>query len=889
MIGNTILHYKILEKLGEGGMGVVYKAEDTKLKREVALKFLPTNALQGSDEKDRFLREAQAAAAFSHTNIAHIYAIEEFDGQMFIVMEFIEGKSLEEIVGVNGGTPMPLNQAINYATQIAAGLQAAQEKGVTHRDVKSSNIMVTDKDVVKIMDFGLAKLAHRSKMTVQGATLGTAAYMSPEQARGEVVDHRADIWSLGVVLYEMISGQLPFKGEYEQAVIYSILNEEPEPLTAVRSGLPIALDGIIAKALAKDPDIRYQHVDELPADLKALDTAAISRSGISVVQSTSGRSESRKGTSLPWIIAAISLVALALALAFMFVSKKPAERENLRLNLSAVTSQEQALLRTEVPALALSPDGNTLVYTVTAGGQSQLYLRSLTDFEAVPIDGTENARAPFFSPDGQWIGFLAEGRIKKLSLLGGVVETVSDAPGFRGTSWGPDNTIVFSPQFNSGLMAISATGGPSRQITFLDTTQQERTHRWPQVLPDGKWVLYTIGDLNSPNSYVNARLAMQSLETGVRHILDVRGEMARYIEPGFIIVARNGNLLAAPFSLKDFKTTQPLLPVLDQVDGDGASGVAHFDISKSGRLIYLAGLRNEEGELVWVDRQGKVEPLPLPVGGYHTPRISPDGTRLTVGVVKARQGNNWIYNFKTGVFRQNTFVEGLGASVWSPDGKTIYLSGTRALWMKPTDGSAAATRLFSEGAGDPLFPSDITPDATKLLFNRMTVPGAGRLAVLDLRNPSETVELFAPGVLASSGNLSPDGRFLVYGSTETGRPQIFVTSFPDLSGKWQVSSDGGLFSIWSPDGKELYYLSPLGRMMAVPISRDPVFSAGKPEELFDASQMSVNNSPGANYDISRDGKRFIMMRNAQENRGPQAFNLILNWTDELQDRFRENN
>ncbi len=278
MIGQQVLHYKVIEELGRGGMGVVYKAEDTKLKREVALKFLPANVLQGKAEKERFTREAQATAALNHANIAHIYAIEEFDSQMFIAMEYVVGQDLVETIRES---PLPLDDAINYASQIAAGLQTAHEKGVIHRDIKSGNIMVTDKGAVKIMDFGLAKLANRSKMTVEGSTLGTAAYMSPEQARGEALDKRSDIWSLCVVLYEMISGQMPFKGDYEQAVIYSILHEEPEPLTALRSGLPIALDGIIAKALAKDPATRYQHVDELPADLKGLDTAALSKSRIS--------------------------------------------------------------------------------------------------------------------------------------------------------------------------------------------------------------------------------------------------------------------------------------------------------------------------------------------------------------------------------------------------------------------------------------------------------------------------------------------------------------------------------------------------------------------------------------------------------------------------------
>jgi len=645
MIGKTISHYKILEKLGEGGMGVVYKAEDTKLERTVALKFLSLTSI-GDEEKKRFKREAKAAAALNHSNICHVYAIDEADDQTFIAMEYIEGKSLEELVGANGGKPMPIDKAIDYATQTAAGLQAAHEKGITHRDIKSANIMVTKKGQIKIMDFGLAKLANRSKLTQLGTTLGTAAYMSPEQSRGENTDHRADIWSLGVVLYEMISGQMPFKGDYEQAVIYSIQNEEPEPLTGLRSGVPIALDGIIAKALAKDAQTRYQHVDELPADLKGIETASVTRSRISTVKELSEgfkpSAGSKLGKSLPWMVA---VLALGFALTLFLQQRNKTSPVTERVNIAVLSSPEQQVFRQDIPALAISPDGTQLAYSITENGVTQLYIRPMNNFESTPIKGTENASAPFFSSDGQWIGFWADGKLKRVAAAGGAPETICDMPSFRGASWGSDDMIIFSPEYASGLMSVRGSGGEIQVVSRLDTTRGERTHRWPQVFPGGEWVLYTIGDENNPNSYINAELAIQSIKTGERHILNVHGEMARYVEPGYLIVARNGVLLAAPFSLEKFETTAAPELVVSNVAGNPGSGVSYFDLSGSGKLVFIPGNSNEELELVWVDHKGQVEPLPLPKKPYSTPRVSPDGKKIAVTIGQAYGANSdiWIY------------------------------------------------------------------------------------------------------------------------------------------------------------------------------------------------------------------------------------------------------
>jgi len=716
--------------------------------------------------------------------------------------------------------------------------------------------------------------------------------MSPEQAQGQSVDHRSDIWSLGVVLYEMISVQMPFKGDYEQAVIYSILHEEPEPLTALRSGLPIALDGILAKALAKNPAARYQHVDELPADLQGLETAALSRSRIPAVSKPFAGLKPSKGSRLSWAVAALSLVAVVLTLLFAFKSKEEATSETVRVNLSALTTKDQSLLRTDVQALALSADGSTLVYTLSEKGQSLLYLRTLNNFTAIPIQGSTNGRSPFFSPDGQWIGFLADGKIKKIPVAGGAVETICDASGFRGASWGADNSIVFAPGFSSGLMVVSAMGGPLRQISTLDTMQLERTHRWPQVLPDGKWVLYTIGEQNNPNSYIHARLAMQSLETGERHILNVRGEMARYVEPGFLLVARNGTLLAAPFSLQEFQTTRPLVPLLENVAGDPGSGVSYFSASQTGRLICIPGIRNQDLGLVWVDMQGKVTPLPLPPGAYSQPRLSRDGLRLAVmvGQIGSEDYNIWMYGLKSGVFNRFTFGKRRQNPVWSPDGKKLYFStdsgDNEGILVKPSDGSLAEA-LILPLQDVPMYPVYASPDGNKLILNQVGGPTEGILRTFDLNKGQASRALSPSGFYSYGGAFSPDGRFIAYGSNETGTLEVFVVGFPDQKGKWQVSSAGGLSPTWSPDGKELYYVSPLAKMMAVSISTDAVFSSGKPRELFDLSQMVFPNTPIANYDISPDGKRFIMVRNTTEITNTQSFNVILNWTNESQVRFKD--
>ena len=479
MVGQTVLHYKVIEKLGAGGMGVVYKAEDTKLKRTVALKFLPSQALGTEEEKARFVREAQAAAALNHPNIATVYEINEHEDDTFIAMEYIDGQTLKEKIADG---PLKLKEAITIAKQIADGLNAAHEKGIVHRDIKSANVMLTKTGLVKIMDFGLAKVSMASMVTKAGTTLGTVGYMSPEQARGETVDQRADIWSLGVVFYEMISGLLPFKGEYEQALIYSILNVDPEPLTAIRTGVPMELERIVNKLLAKDPDDRYQNVIELPVDLKSIDITSTGTSFISQTAVTGMAMPKPAGMrkAIPWKFAApmLAVSALAAALAvWFFMRQAPQEPANV-MRFEIV--ERSFTLSAGEWGVVVSPDGRYVVYIGEDAGGKRLFLRPLDRLESISLAGTEEANSPFFSPDGRWIGFYSGGKLMKVLREGGPPIPITDVPFIIGASWGPDDTILYAT-FNNIWKVPASGASPPEKIEAL--VSKTRRHGRPNVVP----------------------------------------------------------------------------------------------------------------------------------------------------------------------------------------------------------------------------------------------------------------------------------------------------------------------------------------------------------------------------------------------------------------------
>jgi len=873
MIGQTISHYKILAKLGEGGMGVVYKAEDAKLKRIVALKFLSAIAL-GGEEKSRFLREAQAAAALNHPNICTIYAIDEVDGQMFIAMEYIEGQSLQEkIVGAHGRVPLPIDEAIKFAMQIADGLQAAHEKGITHRDIKSANIMITEKGQVKIMDFGLAKLARGGTMlTKEGMTLGTAAYMSPEQARSEMVDHRTDIWSLGVVLYEMITARLPFRGEYEAAMMYSILNEEPEPLIPTwsgRSNVPMDLERVVAKMLAKNPATRYQHVDELPVDLKTIDLSATGVSRISTAKVT--RQPEKQSAfwsrAIPWSIAILFAVVAFIAIWLLQrPSSAPVKRWNITLPESApIAPIGSAPLGIGRPALALSRDGANLVYVADLGGKTQLYRRPIDQFEAVPIPGTEGAYNPFFSPDGQWIGFFSGNELKKVSISASVPVSLCEVIHPYGASWGTDNRIIFSNFEGGRLLWVSASGGTPQVLT-----ERLSNYNWPEILPGGKAVLVS--------SNLDVGISIVPLDTGEKKKLFDRGDNPRYVSTGHLVYAQDGRLEAVPFDLNNLKVTGSPAPVLDNVRMEAMLGATQYAISNDGALVYLPGVFQGASKLIWSDRKGHAEELQFHAETYGNFRLSPDGKRLAVGILNAKW-DVWVFDLLR-ASRSKLTTEGNNTTpVWTPDGRWVTFisdrSGASNIFMQSADGSGEIKQLTKSDTSQFQSPNSWSPDG-KVLAITVRIPSID-IYLLSIDGESKRQPFTNTRFYETGSRFSPDGRLIAYTSEEQGQYEVYVQPYPQTGERWQISTEGGEEPVWSPGSQELFYRN--GRKwMAVSYSTDPKFSVELPKVLFEGNYLNVS---GPSYDVSPDGQRFLLLKSSEEPSRQTQLNVVTNWFEEL--------
>jgi len=860
MIGETILHYKITEKLGEGGMGVVYKAEDTKLKRDVAIKLLPRQISTSEEEHARFKIEAQAAAALNHPNIATIHAIEEVDDERFIVMEYIEGQELKNLAKVEN-----LRKVLDYATQIASGLQAAHEKGITHRDIKSANIMVTDKGVIKIMDFGLAKLSNRSKMTVQGTTLGTAAYMSPEQAQGAEIDHRSDIWSLGVVLYEMLSGQLPFKGDYEQAVIYSILHQEPEPLTALRSGLPIALDGIIAKALSKDPNTRYQHVDELPADLKAIDTASGSRSRISTVTQPFEGSKPSKGSKLPktlipWAISAVALIITSI----VFLTRESPEPA-LPMTASLIFEKDAG------PAvdrhMALSPDATRLAYvTSTVFDGARLWILDLADGSSRPLPGTDGAELPFWSPDGSMLGYFAKQKLRVVPANGGSPIELAPAPRPFGGAWNARGIILYSPS-SGPLFQIPAAGGTPTQVTQL--SRENEKHVGPVFLPDGRHFLFnTMGT----GRYIHKG----DLSTGeIEPIRD--GADPMYVESGFLVFWRGG-VFAQPFDPEHATPSGQPLPVLSGV----MTPWGRAAMSVTNRLI--AFVPQNQGQSreppLLMSRTGDVlDSLAHREGGW-VRRFSHDGKRVAIAGWKL-----WVHELARKVSEPVPTEKSWPFEfAWSPDDSRIvyFADATRQLRVVSVAGTIKEKVILQSARGDIVSP-EWSPDGRTILF----VYRADETRPHQELWACDVEKGTASQVLEGSFNVfdarfAPNGRWYAYTSDE-GRnsSDVYLRQFPDTGAKRRVSVGGGAWPHWREDGKELFYLNGDGRLVAVQVEFDGGLSVSQAEVITADPITSSPYSRALSFDVHPDGQRFLKWQPATVLR----LTILRDWVGMLEQRM----
>ena len=906
MIGRTISHYKVTAKLGEGGMGVVYKAEDTKLERTVALKFLAPHLLEDEEARKRFHREAKAAAGLSHPNICTIHEISEEGGPTFLVMEFIEGESLDRKIERG---PLALKEALGFARQVADGLAAAHAKGVVHRDIKPGNLLVTPEGRVKILDFGLALLTEGSKLTKLDTTVGTVAYMSPEQAQGAKVDYRTDIWALGCVLYEMVRGQRPFQGLYDQALVYEIVNQEPEPLTGVRTGVPMELEWIVGKCLAKD---RYGRAEDMMLDLRTLAEklksggSTVLRTGVgaqraapapSHAASWAQRAAPLQGSApvvapsqmvpkqklrLPWALFAIAVV-FALAVSYVHHFREtPAEKPLYRF---VVPLPQDAGLHT----LSLSPDGRHVAIAMgQQRGTRRLWVHSLETGEQREMPGTGEAQYPFWSPDSRYIGFFAEGKLKKIALAGGPPQSLCDAADGRGGSWNRGGVIIFAPAPFGEIQRVPEGGGEPAAIT----------RRFPQFLPDGRHFLWSDRYVDRTRGEEQTGIYLGSLDGKEPQRLLPDESNAVYTsgpgrEGGFILFVREGALMAQPFDAGKLELSGDLFPVADEVGRARNLGNYAFSASAEGSLVYRDGSGDgREAQLAWLDRQGKeIEKVGEPARIRHV-ALSPDQQSAALMIRSGSGADIWLLEFARALrSRFTTHPAGDLWPVWSPDGVHIAFSSERdgpmRVYRKRADGGGEAEALESgvKGLAGNIYVSyvsDWSRDGRFLAVHGQTTSGSFDLFAMPLEGDREPFAYLATEFHEADGRFSPDGRWMAYTSNKSGQPEVYIRPFPKAGREWKVSTSGGSTAVWRRDGKELYYIAPDATLMAAPIETGEELKVGTAQPLF-----TTGLAPGfrgtalRNYDVSADGQRFLVANRTEQAAAPRL-TVITNWLKALQ-------
>ncbi len=878
MVGQTISHYRVLEKIGEGGMGEVYRAEDTNLDREVAIKVLPEQFTQDPQRLARFEREAKLLASLNHPNIAAIYGFEHSDETHFLVLELVEGETLAERVAKGA---LPVEEALEVCRQIAEGVEAAHEKGVIHRDLKPATVKVTPEGKVKILDFGLAKAFEEKipaadiaqsptlteEMTKAGVILGTAGYMSPEQAQGKPVDKRADVFAFGAVLYELLTGERAFQGETITETIAAVLKSEPEwealPLTT-----PWRIQDLLRRCLTKDPHDRLRDIANVRVEVKlALKEPAT----VSPIGGTSPMVSARQ----LWVIAVGLIIATAIASGigvWSLMPSSPSEPRPLR-KFVIRTAQAGGLESNRSNDVAISSDGKHIVYRA----QNQLYLRPLDGLIATPIPGTTGVDRNFFiSPDGEWVGFVVTDKLIKGSLVGGAAMTICDAPTMEGGSWGSDDTIVFAT--NEGLYRVSANGGQPETLASPDLDKDELEYQEPKIRPGGKAVLFAIYSVDG--SY---RTAILSLETGEKRILVEGARAPQYAPTGHLTyeLTGTGTLMAVPFDPSELAVTGDAVPILEGVRTAGVmtQGTADYSFSGDGTLVYIDGESSIERSLVWVDHSGVESQITDEKRAYENPVISPNGKQVALNI----QNNVWIYDLEGNSFSRLTLEGNLNRQpTWAPDGKWIVFRSNRDdpgnLYRKPADGSGSTERLTTSPFTQA--PYSWSPDGSAIALIEIHPETGFDVLTLSMDSDTEPQVLIRTSVRDCCPQFSPDGHWLAYVSAETGREHVYVLSYPGAEDKWLVSGEqGGGEPVWSPDGRELYYR--IGdQMIAVDIEIEPTFKAGKPRVLFTASYAHHPlNRASQFYDISPDGQRFLMIKD--EGTPANQINVVLNWFEEL--------
>jgi len=902
LIGSQIAKYKILEKIGEGGMGVVYKASDTRLERNVALKILSPQSVPDEEALARFLREAKASAALNHPNICTLYEAEETDNNLYFAMEFLEGQTLKILIEER---PLPLEKALDIATQVSEGVRAAHQKGIIHRDIKPGNIVITQKGEAKILDFGLAQRIGASQLTHSGMVLGTPAYMSPEQIQGDKVDERTDIWALGVLIYVMLAGRLPFKGQSNQGLAYQIVNNDPEPLTALRSGIPMDIDHILAKAMAKKPAERYQHVDDMLVDLKALIKKLPS---LSTHLKTTGfqKAQDRKTWTsfIPWLGALVLGLLLVL---FLWQPWKTAPTKNpLQVTRFVVPLPEGDLFKWVGifgSAIDISPDGKEVIYAAVRGNNRQLFRRTLSDLEPIPIPDTQGALAPILSRDSSWITYVTGREVKRVHVSSGVSSAlgkINEAAAlfnvdiaFFGGCWLSDNDLLLS-ECSRGLRLFSLDSGQKKEITNIVRSFEsvERQHQFPQILPGKKWVLFTIW-----NSATDSKIAVRSLETGEQKIILQPGSYARYSPSGYLVYAWQGDLYAAPFELSGLEVTGKPIKVIEGVLMQESRGAAHFSLSENGSLVYIPGpYLKDTKKLAWVDLKGNIERLDFPVPDRGV-RLSPDGKKaLATHMTDTGNAEIWIFDLERGTSQPLTDPEAQSYwAVWSHDGKKIVFNSSYdnlknlTLYQTSADGSSSPAPeqlLPPEGLWEMAYSWD--PQGKLLAFQRGKDVNPSKdwdIWILPMDGERKPYPLIQTPNMEIHPAISPDGRWLAYASKESEFLEVRIRPLSGAGPVIQVSPKGGWEPVWSPDGKTLYYRSSYSRMMAVTLDAGPILRVSKPVMVFENDELEGGYIYGRNFDISPDGQRFLMISVLPPPPPPKEFIVVVNWIEELKSHF----
>ena len=883
LTGSQIGPYHIVSPLGVGGMGEVYRASDSRLRREVAIKVVPESTTGDPDRMARFAREAQFLAALNHPNIGSIYGFEESSSMLALVMELVEGPTLADRIAQG---PVPLEDALPIMRQICEALEYAHDRGIVHRDLKPANIKIKPDGTVKVLDFGLAKALSQdintsdivnsptmtAAATQAGIILGTAAYMSPEQARGKTVDRRADIWSFGAVVFETLTGKVAFKGETVSDTLAAVIRGEPDwPL--LPATLPSEIQRLIRRCLDKDHRQRLQSIGEARI---AIENAAAGRSSSIIAAPPSAPAKvAVENHPLRWLAgAALALLLLTAGflLASLFHRGAAGASSIVRF---AIAPPAGTSLNSNERTVAISPDGSRIVISASNADGSRLFLRELNASSPVAIAGTEGAVSPVFSPDGRSVAFFAGGKLKKISLDGGAPVTIAEGvtkP--QGLSWGTDHNIYYSPAANSGILRISENGGTPQPVTKIQPDRGELAHISPAILPGAKALLFTV---SSNGNEDEDTLIAQKVGGDAQRVVVAKGVEAHFFAPNHLLYMHASSMMAVTFDPDSLQVSGTPQAVIQDVLMQPFTGAAQYDISSNGTLIYVNGGKQAgENTLVLAEHDAKPQPFTLKPNLYESPRFSPDGKSLAL-TVRLPDPDIWIYDLDRGALRRITFAPGEDElPVWSPDGKRVAFAsnGRQQAFVIPVDGSGKEEPLFKNDSHFHL--QSWSPDGKLIAYERVGSSGEYEIWMLPIEGDRKPYPYLVSQFQEFRPAFSTDGKWLAYTSNESGRNEVYVQRFPGPGEKVQVSTDGGINPVWTRDGKHLVYEN-AGTLWSTEVMISP-FRVGKSRVLYQGDIW--NDAAGPNYALAPEGKRIVTVERVKD---PDGGNLkvVLNWNQEL--------